>query len=98
MVRISFQKSVNQFKRPFCIPLPQELPALQKILIICYTTALSGFQIFNLSENAFLLFRLIVQRSEEHTSELQSRGHLVCRPPLEKKKKRNRSLNTTLAP
>src|SRR5437870_12117411 len=27
-----------------------------------------------------------VQRSEEHTSELQSRGHLVCRPLLEKKK------------
>src|SRR5207253_7353320 len=25
-------------------------------------------------------------RSEEHTSELQSRGHLVCRPLLEKKK------------
>src|SRR5437870_6462498 len=28
-----------------------------------------------------------VQRSEEHTSELQSRGHLVCRLLLEKKKK-----------
>src|SRR5439155_27139917 len=27
-------------------------------------------------------------RSEEHTSELQSRGHLVCRLLLEKKKKR----------
>src|SRR5207253_5498222 len=27
-----------------------------------------------------------VQRSEEHTSELQSRGHLVCRLLLEKKK------------
>src|SRR5690625_6433379 len=26
-------------------------------------------------------------RSEEHTSELQSRGHLVCRPLLEKKKR-----------
>src|SRR5205809_2634540 len=26
------------------------------------------------------------QRSEEHTSELQSRLHLVCRPLLEKKK------------
>src|SRR5207253_5820057 len=26
------------------------------------------------------------QRSEEHTSELQSRGHLVCRLLLEKKK------------
>src|SRR5436305_11277151 len=28
-------------------------------------------------------------RSEEHTSELQSRPHLVCRLLLEKKKKRN---------
>src|SRR5690625_6065778 len=30
-------------------------------------------------------------RSEEHTSELQSRGHLVCRLLLEKKKKKNYS-------
>src|SRR5207253_11235829 len=29
----------------------------------------------------------IGRRSEEHTSELQSRGHLVCRLLLEKKKK-----------
>src|SRR5690625_2863502 len=29
----------------------------------------------------------LVKRSEEHTSELQSRGHLVCRLLLEKKKK-----------
>src|SRR5207253_11253148 len=29
-------------------------------------------------------------RSEEHTSELQSRGHLVCRLLLEKKKHRER--------
>src|SRR5690625_6418759 len=29
-------------------------------------------------------------RSEEHTSELQSRGHLVCRLLLEKKKKHMR--------
>src|SRR5439155_22682622 len=29
----------------------------------------------------------LLQRSEEHTSELQSRGHLVCRLLLEKKKK-----------
>src|SRR5690625_6132512 len=28
-------------------------------------------------------------RSEEHTSELQSRGHLVCRLLLEKKKQQN---------
>src|SRR5690625_6791289 len=30
----------------------------------------------------------IEKRSEEHTSELQSRGHLVCRLLLEKKKKK----------
>src|SRR2546429_7016645 len=30
-----------------------------------------------------------VARSEEHTSELQSRLHLVCRLLLEKKKKKN---------
>src|SRR5439155_26626336 len=29
------------------------------------------------------------RRSEEHTSELQSRGHLVCRLLLEKKKTKN---------
>src|SRR5437870_11498194 len=31
--------------------------------------------------------QLKTKRSEEHTSELQSRGHLVCRLLLEKKKK-----------
>src|SRR5437870_10102042 len=30
-------------------------------------------------------------RSEEHTSELQSRGHLVCRLLLEKKKKKKKN-------
>src|SRR5690554_7776383 len=33
---------------------------------------------------------LAYQRSEEHTSELQSRPHLVCRLLLEKKKKNQR--------
>src|SRR5690625_5194141 len=32
------------------------------------------------------------ERSEEHTSELQSRGHLVCRLLLEKKKRQNIAL------
>ena len=38
-------------------------------------------------------------RSEEHTSELQSRGHLVCRLLLEKKKnkERNKSLKERYA-
>src|SRR5690625_6860894 len=37
-------------------------------------------------------FAKVTERSEEHTSELQSRGHLVCRLLLEKKK--NTSTNT----
>src|SRR5690554_7152375 len=32
-------------------------------------------------------------RSEEHTSELQSRPHLVCRLLLEKKKKKKKTLH-----
>src|SRR6266498_2567305 len=36
------------------------------------------------------LERLWAQRSEEHTSELQSRPHLVCRLLLEKKKKKTK--------
>src|SRR5687768_17650475 len=34
-------------------------------------------------------------RSEEHTSELQSRLHLVCRLLLEKKKKKSKTLRRT---
>src|SRR2546430_4965084 len=34
----------------------------------------------------------LVDRSEEHTSELQSQSNLVCRLLLEKKKKRRRAL------
>src|SRR5437660_5259362 len=37
-------------------------------------------------------------RSEEHTSELQSRGHLVCRLLLEKKKHNERAKNMTTHP
>src|SRR2546430_7672603 len=34
--------------------------------------------------------QLVMQRSEEHTSELQSQSNLVCRLLLEKKKRRER--------
>src|SRR5690625_6259983 len=38
--------------------------------------------------DSIILFDEPDVRSEEHTSELQSRGHLVCRLLLEKKKKK----------
>src|SRR5207253_10400884 len=50
------------------------------IVIGAQVTALKAFY----DERAALLDL----RSEEHTSELQSRGHLVCRLLLEKKKKK----------
>src|SRR2546429_2093895 len=37
-----------------------------------------------------------LQRSEEHTSELQSRLHLVCRLLLEKKKKQTNRLSCVM--
>src|SRR5207253_10574297 len=41
------------------------------------------------SIGAELVASATYMRSEEHTSELQSRGHLVCRLLLEKKKRNN---------
>src|SRR5690625_5436677 len=44
------------------------------------------------SSSSFTRSKLFIRtRSEEHTSELQSRGHLVCRLLLEKKKKQQRT-------
>src|SRR5690625_5692832 len=43
-----------------------------------YELHVTNLRVIQLTEN---------YRSEEHTSELQSRGHLVCRLLLEKKKK-----------
>src|SRR5438874_6484710 len=40
-------------------------------------------------------FRRATGRSEEHTSELQSRRDLVCRLLLEKKKRKRRGLSQT---
>src|SRR5690606_41327718 len=43
----------------------------------------------------FPLHDRVMQRSEEHTSELQSRENLVCRLLLEKKKKQKITKRTT---
>src|SRR5947208_11434685 len=43
---------------------------------------------FQIQTSSFLLTPAPVRRSEEHTSELQSPDHLVCRLLLEKKNKK----------
>src|SRR5690625_5786560 len=75
--------------------------ALVRTHLILDRWGLSGRHSAALLEAGDLLFRgvrvrrspgiilcILPVRSEEHTSELQSRGHLVCRLLLEKKKKR----------
>src|SRR3989449_8462356 len=49
--------------------------------------AVKDFQTFSRQTGHELLSHAEANRSEEHTSELQSRLHLVCRLLLEKKKK-----------
>src|SRR3989442_10007964 len=47
--------------------------------------------IFGMGQNPVAL-AILRDRSEEHTSELQSRPHLVCRLLLEKKKKKSNTV------
>src|SRR2546422_7196286 len=51
----------------------------------------------HLSEDSRGLTISLAERSEEHTSELQSRLHLVCRLLLEKKKNNARDVDNTSA-
>src|SRR5215471_9747683 len=57
------------------IILPMSLPALAVVAFFSFTQAW----------NEFIYANVLVNRSEEHTSELQSRRDLVCRLLLEKK-------------
>src|SRR5690554_1890402 len=68
------------------------------ITFIIFCTIINGnSSIFYLHQivDAFLRMSdccILIARSEEHTSELQSRPHLVCRLLLEKKKKKKQNI------
>src|SRR5690625_6674563 len=79
-----------------------EAPEVQSIdddFYDCMLSFLRGLKIDDKSEYTITYYKtqltrfmytledMRIKRSEEHTSELQSRGHLVCRLLLEKKKK-----------
>src|SRR3712207_8353810 len=61
-----------------------------------HLVANSGFGSVTSREEAVALIEAAHARSEEHTSELQSRQYLVCRLLLEKKK--HRRVEETLTP
>src|SRR3712207_7483489 len=58
----------------------------------------AGIGLFALGYAVFLTTDRIQFRSEEHTSELQSRQYLVCRLLLEKKKKKNNIIVAIIIP
>src|SRR5689334_24235586 len=61
-----------------------------------FSGATRGMCIGYVSPEAFVGGPLALLRSEEHTSELQSQFHLVCRLLLEKKKKLRTLLPTLI--
>src|SRR5690625_6952889 len=72
------------------------------LLILAFTVSIDSFSVgLSLGISGvktaitLLMFgavSMMLTRSEEHTSELQSRGHLVCRLLLEKKKTEHEGL------
>src|SRR5690606_40403073 len=66
-------------------------PGIEELL-----TFASGFPSWDTDVVSDVSRRLPAERSEEHTSELQSRENLVCRLLLEKKKKNQLQLRHTL--
>src|SRR5690625_4666506 len=73
------QMNLYGVRAPGTIELPE--PGVNQIERVEFFETEEG-----ISVDIYLKERTYV-RSEEHTSELQSRGHLVCRLLLEKKKK-----------
>src|SRR2546421_1055237 len=86
-----FRSETKERFAPFTARTTRELPAVKLA-----EHATSARDAALLSAHGFnILARLNDERSEEHTSELQSRSDLVCRLLLEKKKK-NKKRSSTL--
>src|SRR5690625_3131797 len=74
---------LNEQFFPSLDPLAGQLASLSTFAVAFVARPLGGL-IFGhfgdkLSRKSMLVLSLLMMRSEEHTSELQSRGHLVCR-------------------
>src|SRR2546430_388432 len=74
---------LGEIKRQIRIPLVADIHFNYKLALIALEQGVDGLRLNpgNIGGKQF------VQRSEEHTSELQSQSNLVCRLLLEKKKK-----------
>src|SRR5699024_11405037 len=72
----------GEFQQETLAPYQRSNDTLEQFVIHLYEKGITTDEIADLMER---------MRSEEHTSELQSRFELVCRLLLEKKKKRKKS-------
>src|SRR5439155_5554992 len=71
------------------IPAPVERPQMRKTAFVMALVVGAFFAgVPPALSSAVGAAVLLIGRSEEHTSELQSRGHLVCRLLLEKKNRK----------
>src|SRR2546422_7693962 len=80
-------------RRDFAIQDQQVCDGIKTVCGVEDTTACEQERIHaRVSISRGCLSSSVTERSEEHTSELQSRLHLVCRLLLEKKKKNNKTI------
>src|SRR5690625_5523474 len=81
----------ENYSRGVIVRQEDDLLHIDMYIIVSYGTKISEIAHNVQSQVKYNLNKslgLDIDRSEEHTSELQSRGHLVCRLLLEKKKKK----------
>src|SRR5690625_6661090 len=77
------RRSSDLMHRRCCWPPERLVPGASRRSLTSLQSAARRKDISTISSSSA---REAASRSEEHTSELQSRGHLVCRLLLEKKK------------
>src|SRR3712207_9530463 len=87
MLRLSFFFNDTATTEIYTLSLHDALPISEFKARVALEAIRGGHTIAELASRHALHPNLIGLRSEEHTSELQSRQYLVCRLLLEKKKK-----------
>src|SRR3989442_11605201 len=81
-----FRSKLNAFLTDIRAQLPIYREVRDKFVNVAAPPASTTLEVPKLAREGALLEVEAIARSEEHTSELQSRPHLVCRLLLEKKK------------